>query len=197
MYRINKRIILLFIIILTISLNAFADKKKIKEIKTEYPLLEDEINYDIDKLIEGLDEKDDELYNYAQDIIHKEHDFLNTKEKVSYDDLKYIGNWKLVDKKGNEIERNYLNFDEWIVIKERKSVMVLSNFTGSSSIYKGENGRYYIYTRWANIIRMLQFVDGRIYVYIVRDGKWVLDPIHDGGKYVFEKREVNAELIIP
>ena len=162
MYRINKRIILLFIITLTISLNAF----------------------------------DDELYNYAQDIIHKEHDFLNAKDEVLYDDLKYIGNWKLVDKKGNEVERNYLNFDEWIVIESIDSTLVLSNFTGSSSIYKGENGRYYIYTIWANIIRMLQFVDGRIYVYIVRDGKWVLDPIHDGGKYVFEKREVNAELII-
>ena len=197
MYRIDKRIIFLPVIFLTIILTSFSKSRNVKEIKTEYPLLADEIDYDIDKLIEGLDEKDKELYNYAQEIIKKEHAFLNAKDEVLYDDLQYIGNWKLVDKKGNEVERNYLNFDEWIVIESIDSTLVLSNFTGSSSIYKGENGRYYIYTRWANIIRMLQFVDGRIYVYIVRDGKWVLDPIHDGGKYVFEKREVNAELIIP
>ena len=87
MYRIDKRIIFLPVIFLTIILTSFSKSRNVKEIKTEYPLLADEIDYDIDKLIEGLDEKDKELYNYAQEIIKKEHAFLNAKDEVLYEGL--------------------------------------------------------------------------------------------------------------
>ena len=65
---------------------------------------------------------------------------------------------------------------------------VLDNYGNRSFIYRNNNGRLYIYTRWINIIRMFEIIDDKLYFYIIQNNKWILDPIHMEGRFYFVRK---------
>lgn len=152
------------------------------------PLLPSEINYDYERMIDA--EKDNPTdktsYEYSLEIIKKEKEFLKTCKRLNKK-KELIGEWNLVDSYGNEIENYSYYFENQISISLFSSELVLDNWGNRSFIYEGDAERFYILSRGINIIRMIKIYKNELFIYIVKNGNWVLDPIHEGGKYAFEK----------
>lgn len=152
------------------------------------PLLPSEINYDYERMIDA--EKDNPTdktsYEYSLEIIKKEKEFLKTCKRLNKK-KELIGEWNLVDSYGNEIENYSYYFENQISISLFSSELVLDNWGNRSFIYEGDVERFYILSRGINIIRMIKIYKNELFIYIVKNGSWVLDPIHEGGKYAFEK----------
>lgn len=183
MVRIIKKSILLSMILLSFSsLNCQTFGLN------DIPLSSSEVNYDINLMIDA--QKDFPLNEYsvlyADQIVEAENDFLKECSKLK--SSPYVGVWKLTDQLGNLIGRHSFNFSDTIEISMYKNSIVFDNWGNRSFFYAGNNDRLYIFSRWINIIRQINVIDDKMYVYIVDDNKWVLDPIHENGKYFFTKK---------
>ena len=158
------------------------------------PLLPSEINYDYERMIDA--EKDNPTdktsYEYSLEIIKKEKEFLKTCKRLNQK-KELIGEWNLVDSYGNEVENYSYYFENQISISLFSSELVLDNWGNRSFIYEGDAERFYILSRGINIIRMIKIYKNELFIYIVKNGSWVLDPIHEGGKYFFKKVDDNEE----
>ena len=154
----------------------------------EFPLLSSEVLYDFELMYDAQKDNPEnkESYSYSQKIIKQEKLFLDGCILTGIDnDLS--GKWKLVDKNGKLINHNSVYFDNTIMISKKDEGYTFDNWGNRSAIYKGEDNRLYIYTRWICIIRLLIISDDKLYVYIIKNGKWKLDPIHENGQYIFKK----------
>ncbi len=183
MVRIIKKSILLSMILLSFSsLNCQTFGLN------DIPLFSSEVNYDINLMIDA--QKDFPLNEYsvlyADQIVEAENDFL--KECSKLESSPYVGVWKLTDQLGNLVGHHSFNFSDTIEISMYKNSIVFDNWGNRSFLYAGNNDRLYIFSRWINIIRQINVIDDKMYVYIVDDNKWVLDPIHENGKYFFTRK---------
>ena len=183
--------IILSIFLQVFMLNTLACKENYPH-KT-MPLINLEIGYDLDKMIDAQKDfpSDDTSYEYALDIIKSEKEFLKNCEIVN-EDNDLLGDWKLVDNKGTEIKKHSFLFNEFISISKYKNDFVLDNWGNRSFLYQGNNNRYYIYTRGIGIIRMIKIKEDNLAVYIIKNNQWVLDPIHNDGEYFFKKTSNEA-----
>ncbi len=144
----------------------------------------DEIYYDIDFMANGDIPENFELYS---NIIEHEKLFLSKCEKIT-DGNELLGEWILVDENGTSQSFVSYNLCNLTCINKYNEYYVLDNYGNRSFIYRNTNGRMYIYTKWLNIIRMIELTDNKLYFYITQDNKWVLDPIHKEGKLYFTKK---------
>ena len=134
----------IFVIFLQfIILNSLACKEKYPG-KT-MPLINPEIDYDYDKMIDAQKDQplDETSYDYSLEIMKAEKEFLK-KCKTINDDNSLIGEWKLVDKAGKEIKNHSFLFNEFISISKYKNDIVLDNWGNRSVLYLGNKDRYYI-----------------------------------------------------
>lgn len=178
-----KRIVLIFFLFLFISFSL-----ECSDYKYSFSLLPSEINYDYDKMIDAEQDipSDNTSYMYSRNILEKEKSFLNTCNRIS-EDSSLIGEWKLIDSEGNKINKHSYYFNNAISIHSYNNELVLDNWGNRSILYLGDENRYYILSRGILIIRMIKIIDDNLYVYIVKDGLWALDSIHENGKYIFKK----------
>lgn len=163
---------------------------KSTEIKMDsLSLLNSEVDYDYNKMIDA--EKDQPTiegsYEYSMKIIDAEKEFLKSCGRIKKDES-IMGEWNLLDSNGNSIEKHSYYFNNRISISEYNNEIVLDNWGNRSFLYLGEYNRYYIFSRGIGIIRMIKIKNNKLYVYIIIGGKWVLDPIHAGGKYLYVKQ---------
>lgn len=183
MIRIIKKSILLSII-----LGAFSSLNCQTFRSNDIPLFSSEVNYDITLMLDA--QKDFPLNEhsvlYADQIIKAEEDFL--KECNKLESSPYVGIWKLTDQQGNLVARHSLYFNNSIEISIYKNNIVFDNWGNRSFLYAGNNGRLYIFSKWINIIRQINVIDDKMYVYIVNENEWILDPIHENGKYFFTRK---------
>lgn len=184
MDRVRKKFVCsIFVYVFIISLiNSKEPNKK------ELPLLSSEVLYDFELMYDAQKDNPDnkESYGYSQQIIKQEKLFLEGCNLTGIDnDLS--GKWELVDKNGKLINHTSVYFDNTIMISKKYEGYTFDNWGNRSTIYKGEDNRLYIYTRWICIIRLIIISDDKLYVYIIKNGKWVLDPIHENGQYFFTK----------
>lgn len=157
------------------------------------PLIKSEIDYDYDKMIDAQKDQplEDTSYEYSLEIMKAEKEFLKNCSSINLDD-ELIGDWRLVDKNDTVIKNHSFLFNEFISISKYKNDFVLDNWGNRSLLYLGSNNRYYIYTRGIGIIRMIKINEEELSVYIIKNKKWVLDPIHNDGEYIFKK--ISAEI---
>ncbi len=180
------RSIILGVFLQVFILNTLACKDNFP--RKTMPLVKSEIEYDYDKMIDAQKDQpsDKTSYDYSLVIINAEKEFLK-KCKTINNDKSLIGDWKLFDEEGNEIKNHSFYFNEFISISKYKDNIVLDNWGNRSVLYRGSNNRYYIFTRGIGIIRMIKIQEDKLFVYIVKNKKWVLDPIHKEGEYIFKK----------
>ncbi len=177
----NICITLMFIVLNSLSCTE-------KNPKYYLPLLDSEIEYDYDKMIDAQKDypSDSNSYKYSQIIIKDEKEFLKKCKKIN-NDKSLIGEWRLINSNGDEISKHSFLFNNLISISEYKNEIVLDNWGNRSVLYVGSDNRYYIFSRGIGIIRMIKIQDNTLFVYIVQDKKWVLDPIHNEGEYYYKK----------
>ena len=191
MDRIEKNIILKKIIFLFIQVFVFFDLNCIENVS--YPLLLSEVNYDYEKMLDA--EKDTPIdktsYEYSLNILRKEKNFLNSLRHIN-ENPALTGEWKLTNKDGKQVVRHSYYFNNEIFIQSYNKELVLDNWGNRSLLYEGEDSRYYILSRGINIIRMIKIEGTKLFVYIVKDGQWLLDPIHEDGKYYFVKTDTDS-----
>lgn len=149
-----------------------------------YSILEDEVIYDIDFMLDSdnLDKYDEYLR-----IIEQERNFLNNCQKVK-EDNGITGNWILVNRENIEQKKVGYSLCELTEIGKYNDYIFLDNYGNRSFLYLSDKGRLYIFTRWLNVIRMLEIEDGKLFFYITQNDKWVLDPIHNNGEFYFIKK---------
>ena len=180
-----------FILLLLLCFTSFYANENNEPLLT-IPLLDSEIEYDIQIMFDAQKDfpENDNSYEYSKVIIKREQDFLKTCSIIDEADIdkSTLGYWYLRDKEGNLIKNHSYYLNEIIQISIYNSNITFDNWGNRSYLYKGINDRVYIFSRWINIIRLIRFIDNRIYVYIVNNGKWILDPIHQNGKYFFTKQ---------
>lgn len=167
-------------------LNSLACKEIYQE--RTYPLINSEIEYDYEKMIDAQKDYplDNTSYVYSLEIMKAEKEFLKGCNVIKGNDS-LIGDWDLVDSTGMKIRKNSYLFNDYISISKYENNIVLDNWGNRSLLYLGSNNRYYIYTRGIGIIRMIKINEDKLYVYIIQNKKWVLDPIHNDGEYFFRK----------
>ena len=153
-------------------------------------------NISIQRLYDG--QKDDaskDDYEYICYCSKQIMQFLNSLDRL--DSKKYkrlIGNYRLVDNKKNNIEpRNHFFLSDYvsILIIEDGFLSFQSN-DSTSSIYIDSLGNMFFQSRWIEAIRQIRIYDEKMYIYILDEDYWVLDSIHDGGKYFFLKIDSNV-----
>ena len=168
-----------------LSVSLFCEEKCLKE----YPVYENEVVYDFELMFDGQQDMPEisGSYEYSMGISEMEKTFLTECETL-LPDGSFEGKWYLVDDEGTVIRKNSVYFNYLTEILTYNNELYLDNWGNRSLLYKGNDDRFYIYTRWINIIRMIKFFDDTMYVYIIDDGRWVLDPIHENGKYYFLKK---------
>lgn len=183
----NVRNGFLFIFLHAFVITSLACKEKFPE--SRISLLDSEVNYDYELMIDAQKDSpsNETSYEYSLKIIKAEKDFLKRCLTIT-DNEELIGNWNLVDNDGKEIRNHSFLFNEHIIITKYKNEIVLDNWGSRSLLYSGNDNRYYIYSRGIGIIRLIKIRDDKLFVYIVKNKEWVLDPIHDGGKYSFQKK---------
>ena len=154
-------------------------------------VMSDEVNYDIEFMKDGDSPDNFELYS---NIIELEKKFLNNCEKIT-DGEDFLGEWILVD--DNQTPQNVVSYNlcNLTNIIKLDRYYVLDNYGNRSFIYRNNNGRLYIYTRWINIIRMFEIIDDKLYFYIIQNNKWILDPIHKEGRFYFVRKWEEVEYI--
>ncbi len=147
-------------------------------------VMRDEVNYDIEFMKDGDSPDNFELYS---NIIELEKKFLNNCEKITDGD-DFLGEWILVD--DDQTPQNVVSYNlcNLTSIVKLNGYYVLDNYGNRSFIYRNNNGRLYIYTRWINIIRMFEIIDDKLYFYITQNNKWILDPIHKEGRFYFVRK---------
>ena len=185
-----------YILLYFCILSSLSCKEKFPEKKI--PLLQTEVEYDYIKMIDAQKDHpvDETSYDYSLKIIKEEKEFLKQCESIS-DDNSLIGSWKLVNAESKEIKNNSFLFNELISISKYNESIVLDNWGNRSILYHGSNNRYYIYTRGIGIIRMIKIHDDQLFVYIIQNKEWVLDPIHNDGVYSFKKEKNEPDYFSP
>ncbi len=150
--------------------------------------LDDEPYYDLKRLTECYADDTPEKGEYLADVSLKVNSFLNEKEFCYGENYKeYIGDWYLKDSKNNSIQAFFYSLGSHLIIVDNKENLLIINLANSSLLKKGKDSQVYFYTQWLGALRQLKFIDGKLYSYILDGDKWILDPIHENGKYFFIK----------
>ena len=177
----KNKIILIVICFLFLSNTNFINDK--------HEIIKDEVIYDLDKMtyalyLGSLSNEEE----YAQRIMNEERKFLNEKCEFINESDDFVTIYKLQDGDGNFIENESIFFNDKIKFYSYDNKIISENWGNNSYVYKGKESRYYIFTRWIGIIRLLKFEGDKLFVYIIKNNEWVLDPIHSDGKYCFIKQ---------
>ena len=61
----------------------------------------------------------------------------------------------------------------------------------NSDLYFSDEGDVYIVPDFLfGVVKQMKVIENKLYLYVLTGDKWILDPIHDGGKYFYEKEEL-------
>ncbi|MDR1047498.1 MAG: hypothetical protein LBL64_06970 [Treponema sp.] len=140
-------------------------------------LIDAELHYTKEKgiYLDECNKKIDTLFETANIIANEENI------------LKYSGNWIIVDKNNNSVERYSVSAPKLFFIENINDYLRYRRAESISYLYFYKDNLYISPNIHFAIIAKLILIDNRLYFYILENDKWVLSPIHDGGKYYYIK----------
>lgn len=177
----NKKI-LIFIFITFITIKLFSEPKEILPI-TDI-ILKD---IDSDELLKR--EFDLEFYDldYIELVWSWEEEFLSKLE--IYPNKSLLGKWFLVDNKSN-IQKNknskYYSPYNFKILYEH-NYFEYNDAESYSNIYFDGKDYYFTPIVYSILLKKMVVENDKIYFYVLKNGEWILDPIHEGGKYYYVK----------
>lgn len=179
----NKKLIILISLSL-ICIKVFSEPQKTLPIT-------DSILKDIDS--DELLKREFELEYYDLDYIKLiwslEEQFLSKLEIYPNEFL--LGKWILIDKEGNtpkKINSDYYSSSYFNIIYEH-NYFEYNDAETYKSIYFDGNDYYFQTLVYSVLIKRMVVDNDKIYLYVLKNGEWILDPIHEGGKYFYVKEK--------
>lgn len=179
----NKKMCILILLSL-INIQVFSQPKMTLPITDE--VLKD---IDSDELLKR--EFDLEYYDldYIELVCSWEEQFIS-KLKI-YPNESLLGKWILIDEEGNIPKKN--NSEYYAASYFRIHITnnyYEYNFAETYSEIYFDGSDYYFHPLVYSILLKKMVVDNdKIYFYVLKNGEWVLDPIHEGGKYFYVKEK--------
>lgn len=175
---------LLFFICLFINIKCFAQNQ------SELQLYEQDLKNISTQRIYDYDNSDD--YNdeqYIKSVYTKEKEFFEKLTKTHYK-LDFEGNWILVDSQLQSVSKksSYYNTNSFSIERINNYIEYRYTYT-SGIIYTNEIDFYFHPSVHSWIIKKIKIEDDKLYLYILENDKWILDPIHEGGKLFYIKSE--------
>jgi hypothetical protein len=131
-----------------------------------------------------------ELQEYAEETVQKMRNYLRTLQKNASEKIQkqLMGTWELKNRTGQNIFKNH----QWgagqefhISSSEENDGLTYIKDTSYAILYFARNGAVYMVTNWDRIMRQIKIYGNNLYFYILEYDKWILDPIHEGGKYFY------------
>jgi hypothetical protein len=139
----------------------------------------------------------EQLDQYAEWVQKKVRIFFDTLATAVTSKNKglFLGQWILQDESGIRINKPPEEFD----IIEKGGMLRYTYGPSFSYLRYSANNEFYINRsdNWDyGILQQLKILNGRLYIYVLVCDKWMLDPIHEDGKYFYVKYPVR-EVLIP
>lgn len=133
-----------------------------------------------------------EILQYGEGVLKKQKIFFNTLKTAITPESKdiFLGRWVLQDEAGNSVSPYRLT--EWSKWGQGEAFDIIEmygelKYGNSSPVYYSKQGEFYILHQSYEILKQLKVVNGRLYVYVLINDEWVMDPMHAYGKYSYVK----------
>ena len=139
---------------------------------------------------------------YGNDCLNRIDAFLELyKTDYTEQGERFIGTWKLADADGKPVDRSLLSSTRRTAFFSADEKFNIVNNEGKLTYqYDGSawygsfqsNLHYdsddcYLLLRWCGIFKQIKIVDAYLYFYVLDGYEWILDPIHEGGRYRYKR----------
>ena len=144
------------------------------------------------------------MEDYTIEVADRIIEFLHTLPTVPTPENKkeLLGTWILQNETGTAVDGNSRRYE----IEKIFDILSKDYDDGKLRLQCGplfsylsfaENGDIYIFVAFViGRLRQIKLYDGKLYFYILHYNKWILDPIHEDGKYYYS-RHPQREIFIP
>ena len=150
--------------------------------------LEEEILKDIDshKFFKCENLSDKKSIQYVESVNEKIDFFLETLKKET-DSPILLGSWTLKNSSNQQISERWSFYTSNFFDIEKRLYIEYLFLNNYSFIYTNGTDIYISPSVCSYLIKKIVLDGDKLYFYILKNDKWVLDPIHEGGKYFYTK----------
>lgn len=135
----------------------------------------------------------DEGSDYATDASHRVYSWLETLDTRITDKRQnaFIGTWVLKDNQKKVIKKYAMGSgSEFHIMVRTNGLYYAMNSLNSYLRFSDEGDVYIVPAFLFGVVKQIRIIENKLYLYVLTGDKWILDPIHDGGKYFYEKEEL-------
>ncbi|HPX25602.1 MAG TPA: hypothetical protein PLG87_02250 [Treponemataceae bacterium] len=135
----------------------------------------------------------DEGNDYATDASHRVYSWIKTLDTLITDERQdaFIGTWVLKDNQKKKIDKYAMGSGPEFDIMLNSEKLYYRKQSSFSYLFFSDEGDVYIVPAFLfGVVKKLRIIENKLYLYVLTGDKWILDPIHDGGKYFYEKEEL-------
>ena len=159
-------------------------------------------NMDPDKLLDSETHYTKELGEYAKEEWEQLESIFSLPRYPSTDPLDIVGEWRLkgYDKATSTATERWRGTDYFDIFELGNPAGTYSFHSSvhHSPIYQGKSGELYIIPTWLyGTLKQLYLMGNRIYIYVLVEDEWVLDPIHESGKNYYERKSKTVNSFYP
>ena len=130
--------------------------------------------------------KDFEENEYVENSIKKHEQFIESLSK-SRINSELLGEWYLKDELNKTIDKFSFYTGESFKIIKFNSYLEYHYNSNTSFIYTDGKGFYFYPSVHFSFIKKIEIIEDKLYFYILNENEWILDPIHENGKYFYTK----------
>lgn len=135
----------------------------------------------------------DEGSDYATDASDRVYSWLETLDTRITDERQgaFIGTWVLKDNQKKVIDKYAMGSgSEFHIMVSTNGLYYAMNSLNSDLYFSDECDVYIVPDFLFGVVKQIRIIENKLYLYVLTGDTWILDPIHDGGKYFYEKEEL-------
>ena len=132
--------------------------------------------------------KNFEENEYVENSIEKQEQFISSLTK-SKDNSELLGTWELKDSVTNEIVNKFSFYTgNEFSIKKYNSYLEYHYKSNTDFIYTNGKEFYFYPSVHFYFLKRIVLTEDKLFFYILNDNEWILDPIHEKGKYYYVRK---------
>ncbi len=126
--------------------------------------------------------------DYVEKSIEKQEQFISSLTK-SMNNSELLGEWELNNSETNEsVDKLSFYTGNEFTIKKYNSYLEYHYKSNTSFIYTNGKDFYFYPSVHFSFLKKIILIDDKLYFYVLKDNEWILDPIHENGKYYYVKK---------
>lgn len=145
-------------------------------------------NLDPQRLID-----EEESTAYSADANERIYSWLETLDTHITDKRQdaFIGTWVLKDNQKKKIDKYAMGSgSEFHIMIMSEKLYYRMKSLDSYLRFSDEGDVYIVPSFLFGVVKQIRIIENKLYLYVLTGDKWILDPIHEGGKYFYEKEEL-------